>query len=153
MPEMQTSYSDRQPTFLEGQKVDGREYDAETMICQGAPLAFGRPVARGGADKQCILLTAANAAKFKGVTVRDVSVRPSAGGMYPVGGNVTVLTKGPIAVRVTGAVSADDVARFDTAAERFTAAAEGGDVVAFGGDRWKFDSAAADGGLAVLIKV
>lgn len=152
MPEMQTSYADRQPTFLEGQKVDGREYDAETMIAEAVALAFGRPVARGTAERQCILLTAANAAKFKGITVRDVSVRPSAGGMYPVGGNVTVLTKGPIAVRVGGAVSADDVARFNTATNRFTAAAAGGTVIGFDGDRWKFDSAAADGGLAVLIK-
>lgn len=152
MPPIQETYADRQPLGYEGQKVSGVEYDAETWIAEGATLAFGKPVSRGGADRSCVLLTAANAAKFLGVTVRDQSVRPSAGNLYPIGGNVTVLTRGAIFVRVTGAVSAGDVARFDTATARFTAAAAGGAVVAIPDNEWEFDAAAADGGIAPMIR-
>lgn len=152
MPDLQTTYPLRQPIGFEGQKVDGREYDAETKLASGAAISFGRPVARGAADNQCILLTAANAAKFLGISVRDVSLRPTSGDKYQVGDNVAVLTRGPIFVRVEGAVAADDVAHFNTATNRFTSAAVAGTVIAFGGDAWKFDGAAADGGLAILLK-
>lgn len=152
MPPVQETYTDRQPLGFEGQKVSGVEYDAETWIPENAEgLNFGRPVMRGSADRTCLLLTVAGAGKFLGHSVRDVSVRPSAGDKYPKGGNATILTKGAIFVRVVGAVNAGDQANFDVAANRYTNDAPGAGVAALP-EGWEFDAAAADGGIAPLIK-
>ena len=151
MPPVQETYALSQPLGFVGQKVNGEEYNAITRVAEDAAgLAFGVPAVRGANDQGCALLTAANAAKFLGVSVRDVSVRPSAGDKYPQGGNVTILTKGAIFVRVQGAVTPDQAALWDTAAGRFTSAAASGTVIALP-EGWEFDSSAASGGIAVLV--
>jgi len=152
---LQETYADRQPTFVEGQKVDGEEYNAVTRLAEDAGgYGFGRPVMLGTRQDSALKLTVAGVAKFLGVTVRDVTIRPSAAGngdRYPKGANSTILVQGSIAVRVSGAVNPGDPARFDVAGDRFTAAAVAGNVVALPAG-WEFDTAAADGGLAKLVK-
>ena len=152
MPELQTAYADRQPIGFEGQKVDGEEYNAITRVCETpAGINFGRVVLRGAADQGCILGDATMAADtFLGISVRDVSVRPSAGDKYPEGGNVTVLTQGSIFVRVGEAVAAGDAPLYDHAAGNFRITAAAGRIALPAG--WVFDTAAANGGLAKLVK-
>lgn len=151
MPPVQDTYNTRQPLGFVGQKVSGIEYDAETWIAEGGSLAFGQPVSRGTGKRTCIAFAAANAAAFLGIALREVSVRPSAGDLFPVGENVPVLTAGAVFVRVQGAVTAGAQARYDTATGRYTAAAAGGTVVGLPAG-WIFDDAAADGGIAPLVR-
>jgi hypothetical protein len=150
MPSLQDTYVDRQAIGFPGQKVDGREYDAQTMICgEAAGIGWGLPVARSGGDKTAMLLTAGNAAAFKGVSLRDVSVRPSAGDKFPQYENMPVLTRGPVFVLVQEAVAADDAPLFDTATSKFAITASATTVALPAS--WKFDSTAPANGLAVLL--
>jgi hypothetical protein len=152
---LQDTYTDRQPLAVEGQKFDGEEYNAVTRLVEDAGgYGFGKPVMRGTRQDSALKLTVAGAAGFLGVSVRDVTIRPSAAGngdRYPKGANSTILTGGSIAVRVSGAVNPGQAARFDVAGDRFTAAAVAGNVVALPAG-WEFDTAAADGGIAKLVK-
>lgn len=152
MADVQSTYVDRQPIGFEGQKVDGEEYNAITRVCETvAGIGFGRVVQRGAADQGCILgdatLTAAN---FLGLSLRDVSVRPSAGDKFPRYHNVPVLTDGSIWVRVGEAVAAGEAPLYDYAAQNFRKTAAAGRIALPAG--WVFDTAAANGGLAKLVK-
>ncbi len=150
-----TQYAARQPLGFEGQKVSGEAFNAITRLAEtAAGIDFGRAVARGTADNQALLLTLGNAAAFIGISVRDVSLRPSsasAGEKYNQYDNMTVLTHGAIFVKVAGAVNDGDAARYDVGTGRFTAAAVAGNVVALPAG-WVFDSTAADGEIAILVK-
>ena len=152
MPELQTAYADRQPVGFAGQKVDGEEYNAITRVCETpAGINFGRAVQRGAADQGCIAADATQSdANFLGISVRDVSVRPSAGDKYPDGGNVTILTQGSIWVRVGEAVAQGQAALYEAASGNFMVTAAVGRIALPAG--WRFDTAAANGGLAKLVK-
>lgn len=152
MPDLQVTYPLRQPIGYEGQKVNGEEYNAITRVCEtAAGINFGRVVLRGANELGCILADATMAdALFYGISVRDVSVRPSAGDKYPQRGNVTILTQGAIFVKVGEAVAAGDAPLYDFAAGNFRKTAAAGRIALPAG--WRFDSAAANGGLAILVK-
>lgn len=150
--DLQTTYSTRAPIGFEGQKVNGEEYNAITRVCETvAGINFGRVVLRGANEQGCILGDATQTdALFYGISVRDVSLRPSAGDKYPRYGNVTVLTQGAIFVKVGEAVAAGDAPLFNAAAGNFRKTAGAGNIALPAG--WRFDSAAANGGLAILVK-
>lgn len=150
MADVQTTYGESQPIAIEGAKVNGEEYNAITRVAEIA-IPFARPVMRGAADLGCLLATAAmTAVNFLGISVRDVSVRPSAGGGYPLRGNVTILTQGSIWVRVGEAVTPGGVPLYDTATGKFMVTAGAGRVALGAG--WEFDSTAANNGLAILVR-
>lgn len=146
---LQDAVSASQPIGFVGQKVDGREYDAVTRLVEDAAgLAWGKPVIRGTADNQVKIAGATIApATFVGVSVRDVSVRPSAGDKYPRYGNATILTKGSIWVRVGEAVADGDAAYWDAVAGAWLKT-DTDDSYAVPNAR--FDSTAALNGLAIL---
>lgn len=150
--ELQSAYADRQPVAFEGMKANGEEYNAITRLCETvAGINFGRVCLRGAGEQGCILGDATMAdATFLGISVRDVSVRPSAGDKYPRYGNVTVLTQGAIWVKVGEAVAAGDAPLYDHAAGNFRKTAAAGRIALPAG--WRFDTAAANGGLALLVK-
>jgi hypothetical protein len=148
--DVQSTYALRQNKLFVGQKVDGEEYNAITQLVEDAAgLAFGKPVARGTGDQGCALLTAGNVANFLGISVRDVSVRPSAGDKYPQNGNATILTSGSVAVKIDGAVTRGAQARYDTATGNFTAAAAGGTVISLPAG-WSFGETGANGDVVKL---
>lgn len=150
MPAIQDTYTARQAIGFEGMKVSGETYNAITRLAEDAGgINFGKPVSRGVADAGCLAFTAANSAAFLGISVLDVSVRPSAGDKYPLGGNVTILTKGAIFVKVAGVVAPGNPVRYDTVAGRFTTAAASGTVIALPG--WVFDMSAIDQGIASIV--
>lgn len=145
MADVQTAYSTRQQKGFVGQKVDGEEYNAVTRLVEDAAgLAFGKPVSRGAADNGALLMTAGNAANFLGISVRDVSVRPSASDKYPQFGNCTILTSGSIFGKLDGACTPGAAVRFDTATGNYTAAAVAGTVIALPAG-WFFGETGANG--------
>lgn len=145
MADVQSTYALRQNKLFVGQKVDGEEYNAVTQLVEDAAgLAFGKPVARGTGDNGCALLTAGNVANFLGISVRDVSIRPSAGDKYPQYANATILTSGSIAGKIDGAVTRGAAVRFDTNTGNFTAAAVAGTVIALPAG-WFFGETGANG--------
>lgn len=151
MADVQTAYAQRQNKGFVGQKVDGEEYNAVTRLVEDAAgLAFGKPVARGTGDQGCALLTAGNAANFLGISVRDVSVRPSAGDKYPQYGNATILTQGCIFGKLDGACTPGAQVRFDTATGNYTAAAAGGTVIGLPAG-WQFGETGANGDVVKIV--
>lgn len=146
---LQTNYGDRQPKGFPGMKVDGEAYNAVTGILEVAAIGFGLPVSQGTEDNGIVAATDANDGDLIGITLRDVSLRPTDGDEFAVGGNVPVLTSGSVWVRVSGAVAANDDANFHDANQAFTVAAVAAGIWATG---WKFATSAADGELAKLVK-
>jgi hypothetical protein len=147
MATVQTTYSQTMPVGIVGQKVDGQEWNAITRVCEtAAGIDFGKPVMRGAADLGCIAATAALAAtNFLGISVRDVTIRPSAGNKYPQYGNVTIVSMGSIWGKVGEAVTAGQDALYDTATGVYMRTAGAGRVALPG---WEFDSTA----LAILVR-
>lgn len=152
MADVQSTYATRQNKGFVGQKVDGEEYNAITQLVEDAAgLAFGKPVSRGTGDQQCALMTAGNAANFIGISVRDVSVRPSAGDKYPQNANATILTSGSIFGKLDGACTRGAAVRFDTATGNFTAAAAGGTVLSLPAG-WFFGETGANGDVVKIYR-
>lgn len=152
MADVQTTYALRQNKGFVGQKVNGEEYNAVTRLAEDAAgLAFGKPVARGAGDQGCLLATAGNIANFLGISVRDVSVRPSAGDKYPQNGNATILTSGAIFVKLDGACAPGNPVRYDTGTGNFTAAAVVGNVIALP-TGWIFMETGANGDVVGIVR-
>ena len=152
MADVQTTYALRQNKGFVGQKVNGEEYNAVTRVVEDAAgLAFGKPVARGAGDQGCLLLTAGNVANFLGISVRDVSVRPSAGDKYPQYGNATILTSGAIFGKLDGACTPGQQVRYDTATGNFTAAAAAGTVISLP-TGWIFNETGANGDVVAIVR-
>lgn len=136
---LQDTYSTRQPAGYPGMPVDSEKSNDITRSNEtAAGLAFGVPAVRGADTKRGCKAAAAAADKLLGVTLRNASIRPSAGDKYPQYGNTVIRTLGSVFVTIGATVAADDPVYWDIAAQKFTnAAAAGANLVMTG---WKFDA-------------
>lgn len=138
---IQSTYANTQGVGLEGGLVNGENWNAFSRTVETvAGIQFGRPVAKGAADKGIILHAAAQA--FVGVTRRNPAIAPSIGtngDRYAQYKEAAVLDIGVVWVKVGVGVAANVAANWDTATGLWTGAAVGGTVIACPG--CKFDAA------------
>jgi len=138
MPAVQTVYSENIGKAYAGMIADMTLADVVTGLSEEATLGFGLPVSQGTADKGVTL----GGSAFKGVTVRDVTLRPSSEDLYLETENVGVLRHGEIWVTVAEAVDAGDPVYYDTTTGAWYKQAGGGRVQVTGA---KWTTSAASG--------
>ncbi|ACL61050.1 structural cement protein Gp24 [Methylobacterium nodulans] len=142
MPPVQTTYAGGMAPAFEGQ-IAAMEPGGilSRVIASDDGIGFGRPAFQGGSDHAI----AATGTVFRGVTVVDhFPTVNAAGDLHPKGDTVSVMQRGTVWVRATGAITAG-AAAFLTGAGRFTATAADGTAIPA-----VFDSSAADGQLVKL---
>lgn len=149
MADVQTTYNQSQPILVEGQKVNGEEYNAVSRTVESAAgILFGKPAQRGSADLGVIAATAAlTAVNFVGIVVRDLTVPATSPGKNPQYDTACVLTEGVIAVKVAEAVTPGAPALYDPATGLYHVSALAGRVAIPGA---RFDTTTAANGLAHL---
>lgn len=121
----QTSYSERMAPPMAG-VVAGQMDNARTTtgICETASpgIPFGRAVSQGSASDQGVII-GGTLAGFRGVTIRDVTLRGDRAAdeldAYQVPDNVGILESGDIWVEPTVAVAANDVVWFNATTGTF----------------------------------
>jgi hypothetical protein len=149
MADVQSTYTQRQNKLFRGQKVDGEEYNAITQLCEDAAgIGFGVPVSRGTGDNGATILTVANVANFLGITLREVSLRPTNADKFAQYNNMPVMTSGSVAGKIDGAVTRGAPVRYDTSTGNFTAAAVAGNII--GVTNWFFGETGANGDIVKL---
>jgi hypothetical protein len=148
----QDVYNQTQPALVQGQKVNGEEYNAVSRTVETvAGIPFGHPAMRGSADLGCVIATAAaTAATFMGIVVRDLTVPANTPGKVPQYDTATVLQRGAVAVQVGEAVSDGDPVFWSPADGKYYND-NGGATRAecFG---FEFDSTTALNGLAIIVR-
>jgi hypothetical protein len=108
---IQTTYQENLSVPRAGTSVGGDE-TVDTGICETvAGIGFGLVVSQGVADKGVALGGALT--DFRGITVRDVTLRPDQDDKYAQYDNVGVLIEGRVWVDVAVAVAAGDKVHFD----------------------------------------
>lgn len=138
---VQSAYSERQPIGLAGQIADMTNYDADSLIVENSNGAgFGLAVSQGTLYNQCVLGATA-AAKFRGVTIRDITLAPVAADSdyvdeYPQRALAGVLTRGDIWVLPGGNVSPGNDVTFNSTTGVFSSAGASGTQFAVAGARW-----------------
>lgn len=137
----QSTYSATQGVGLEGGLVNGEEFNAFSRTVEtAAGIKFGRPVAKGAADRGIILHAAGQT--FLGVTRRNPALAPSSNGTngdaYAQYKDASVVDFGVIWGKAGVAVVAGAAANWDTATGLWTGAAVAGSVIACPG--CKFDA-------------
>jgi hypothetical protein len=136
----QDNYNATQGVGLEGALVNGEEFNAFSRTVEtAAGIQFGRPVAKGAADKGIILMAAGQA--FVGVTRHNKAVAPSIGtngDRYAQYKEASVIDFGVFWGKASDAVVANAAANWDTATGKWTDAAVAGTVIACPG--CKFDA-------------
>lgn len=133
-----------QDTYTEGMRppapgtISGSDYDTITGNCEtAAGIPFGVAVSEGTktthGDKATVI--GGSLAGFKGVSVRDITLAPSAANQdkYLERGNMTIMRRGTIWVEAAVAVVADDPVHFVAATGVFT---NTGDLGPIKGARW-----------------
>lgn len=136
----QSNYSATQGVGLEGGLVSGEDFNAYSRTVEtAAGIQFGRPVAKGAADKGLIIMAAG--AAFLGITRRSSTIRPSSGtngDRYVQYAEAPVVDYGVIWVKAGEPVVGGAAANWDTATGLWTDAAVAGTVIACPG--CKFDA-------------
>lgn len=137
----QSNYNATQGVGLEGGLVNGEEWNGYSRTVEtAAGIQFGRPVAKGAADKGIILHAAGQT--FLGITRRNPTVAPSLGtngDRFVQYKEAPVIDFGTIWVKVGVTVVAGAAANWDTNTGLWTGAAVAGTVIACPG--CKFDAA------------
>lgn len=112
--------------YYEGQLVDNGVQDVVSLIAE-EDIKFGQPVMLGTTDKKAKVATDGDDIAFVGISVRS-GVRNIDNDQegYKAGEVISVLRLGRIAVKVTRAAAAGEVASFLGGA--FTGAAVAGDI-------------------------
>ncbi len=117
----QTNYNEAPEAGLPGEVVSGEEFNAISRICEVvAGMGFGVPAGRG-ADKANGAIEFAAAGSFLGLTRLDRAGPAANGDKYAKGGNMAIVTEGPVWGRAGEAVVAGDQAYWDSANQRWTA--------------------------------
>jgi hypothetical protein len=148
MSVVQSTYEERIAQAVAGQVANETDWSADTGNCETeAGIGFGVVVGQGAADKG-VVLGAATAAGFRGVSLRDVTLPPSQVDKYAKGQNVGILNRGDIWVTVGAAVQAGENATFVATTGVLSSAASSGSQFEIAGARWM--TSAAPGGLAML---
>lgn len=143
MAPLQTTYALTQGRFIVGMIPDMRTpgQDRSLNVEPAAGIGFGKSVGQGTAERQIKAIATGQATAFLGVTVLDTTQLQDS---YPQYATARVRTKGPVVVTVSGAVTPGAAAYVVPATGAFSATASGNTLVG------KFETAAADGGMAVL---
>ena len=143
MPPLQTTYSENLARFILGMIPDMRTpgQDRSLNVEPVGGIGFGKAVGQGTAERQIRAIATGQGTAFIGVTVLDTTQLQDS---YPQYATARVRTKGPVVVAVSGAVTPGASAYVVPATGAFSATATGNTLVG------KFETAAADGGLAVL---
>ncbi|ACL61744.1 structural cement protein Gp24 [Methylobacterium nodulans] len=145
MPPVQTTYAGAMAPAFEGM-VAYMESDGiiSRVIETAGGIGFGKAAFQGATDDAI----ATTGAVFRGVTCTDhfptLTIAGGAGDLHPKGDTVSVMHRGTVWVRATGAVTAGAPA-FVTPAGGFSATASGNTAVPA-----IFDSSGADGALVML---
>lgn len=148
MAVVQNSYSETHRKAVAGMVANMTNYDADTGIVETAGgIGFGLAVSQGTADDG-ILIGASAAAKFRGISIRDVTLAPGDNDKYQRYANISVLTEGDIWVTTGGAVNAGDDVTFDSGTGVLSSAASSGTQFTISGARWM--TSAGSGELAVV---
>ena len=133
----QSTYADRQDRGYEGMIANSEPYNAYSRTVEtAAGIQFGRPVAKGSADRGCILMAAGQ--DFLGISRRDNTQMPSSGtngDRVPQYKELAIVDDGVIFVKVGEPVVARAAANWDTATGLWTDAAVAGTVIAALGER------------------
>lgn len=143
---VQTSYSERIAGGYAGQVADESSHDIATYTCQDSTLGFGLAVTKGTADDA--VTKGGAVAGFRGVTVRDCTVRVgSTGNEFAQYDDVGVLWRGDIFVTTKAAVAAGGDVYYDSSTGLWDDAS-GGNVGPVKGAVWV--TSAGSGELAIL---
>lgn len=150
MPAYQTNYTEDWAIGLPGMMATGERFNGITRSIETAGgIGFGKPAFRGTGDRG--IATTGTAPTFLGVTLGTYAPQPQADGSYidsyPQRANVPVLTSGSIWV-VPAVNVADGDQAYATPAGALTNVATGNVIMT----DWFFDTTAAAGGLARLVK-
>lgn len=144
MPPVQTAYSENIPVGYAGMVVDMTQADVVSRVCEtAAGLAFGVAVSQGTNDNGVLL--GGSLTDLLGITVRDVTLDPSAADVVPQYANLGVLVKGDIWVVAAAAITVGDPVHYDTTTGLLTNTGGIGPIV---GARWM--RSAASGALGVV---
>lgn len=148
MAVIQNSYSETIRPAAAGMVANLTNADADTRIVEtAAGIGFGLAVGQGAGAKGAVLGAAA-AARFVGISIRDVVLDPSDGDTYRQGAGMAVLTEGDIWVVAGGAVVPGDAVVFEAATGALSSLPADATHFAIAGARWM--TGAAGGGLAVV---
>ena len=117
MAVLQKTYQENLDPARAGQIADMTLSNVDTRICKtAAGIGFGLAVVKGtGAEAAQLGGDASVSADFVGITVRDITLTPSAGNKYPEGAPMGVLTEGDIWVEAGAAVTHGQDVAFDPA--------------------------------------
>jgi hypothetical protein len=131
---LQTTYRPQIAPFLLGLIIDENDAETITRVCNtAAGIGFGLAVSQDTVDKNCVI----GGTKFIGLTQRDktlalapvdpLSVNPNPNPLdaYGIWTNVSIITRGRIAVRAGATVSAWDPLFYDTSVGLLTNSASG----------------------------
>lgn len=144
----QTTYNERMAPPMPG-VIAGQDFQTDTGIAETASpgIPFGRAVSQGSLSDQGVIL-GGTAAGFRGISVRDVTLRGdlSVVDAYLPPNSVGVLTGGAIWVEPSVAVNANDAVYFDGSTGQLTNSSSGTQLIK--GARWK--TSCGIGGRAIV---
>lgn len=148
MAVVQSTYSDNIAAAVDGMIADMTTSDCDTRICETvAGIAFGVAVGQGTADKGATV-GGATAAKFVGISVRDITLVNATVDKYARYQNMAVMSRGDIWVTVGGDVVAGGDVTFVASTGVLSSAGADGTHFAIAGARWM--TSALSGGRAVV---
>lgn len=132
-----------QTTYTEGMQapspgvISASDFNTITGTCEtAAGIGFGLAVSKGASSDKGVVLGGA-VAGFRGVTIRDVTLAPSATpDKYKQYDNVGILDRGQIWVEPGEAVNHDDPVYYNSTTGVFYKAAGAGLVGPIPGARW-----------------
>ncbi len=109
MDALQTTYTDRQPRFIEGMIPDMRTpgEDISMNVETAAGIGFGKVAVQGARDNQ--IRVSATSRAFRGITVLDTTQLQDS---YPQYATARVRTQGPVVVTASVAVQPGQPAYF-----------------------------------------
>lgn len=132
---LQSSYRPQIAPFLLGMIIDENDAETITRVCNtAAGIGFGVAVSQDTVDKNCVL----GGSKLIGLTQRDKTLalaavdplsvldNPNPLDKYGQWTNVSIVTRGRVAVRAGASVAAYDALFYDTTSGLLTNSASGG---------------------------
>lgn len=144
---VQTTYPTTMPPGLPGQPATMVSWDADTRVVElpAGGIGFGLAVSKGTSDRGIVL---GGAAKFAGVTYRDITALGPIVDVYPQYQNAGVCVRGDIWVLVKAAVVAGTGVNYDNTTGQL-GAATGAGATAIAGAVWMTSQSTVNG-LAIV---
>lgn len=150
MPAVQTNYSERIGLPTVG-SIHGSDYDTITGICEtdSPGIGFGLAVSQGAESDQGVILGGTLAA-FKGISVRDATLRGDRGDVdhYVPPNNMGIIKRGQVWVLPSENVAPGAAVYFDSVTGQLGATSGGDKVGPIKGAAWK-----STGGASTVARV